>query len=94
MQKKPHANGKPGEFTFTAHLPEGKDAISTLNAKSGGSCDHASTPTPYQGCHLAQYLMATCFQDDLVLGDKGKGLDVTTRITRMINNQDYWDKEP
>ena len=86
VKKKPKQNGKVGEFTFTAHLPGGEDAISTLNAKTGGSCDHASTPKPYQGCHLAQYLGATCIQDDSILGEDKKGMD--------IMKDRKWDQEP
>ena len=93
IKKKQKQKGKVGEITFTAHLTLpfatftlGDYAISTLDAKTGGLCDHAYTDKTYQGCHLAQYLMATCFQDDSILGEDKKGMDIL--------KDSKWEKEP
>jgi hypothetical protein len=48
-----------------------------LGGQSGGICDLIETADENnQGCGLAKYLMATCFQDDSILGDNERGLDI------------------
>ena len=84
MQK----NDKP-DLTFIATLGPEDDSsqkMSQLNARVGGKCERASTISGFQGCGLAAYMVATCFQDYTVLGSNGKGYDV---------NSDFkWKEEP
>ena len=56
--------------------------IASLNADSAGICDDVRTTTDFQGCGLAKYLVATCFQDISVIGTDRVGVD--------INNHGYW----
>ena len=60
--------------------------MSQLNARVGGKCDRASTISGSQGCGLAAYMVATCFQDYTVLGSNGKGYDVKSDLK--------WKDEP
>ena len=60
--------------------------MSQLNARVGGKCDRASTISGSQGCGLAAYMVATCFQDYTVLGKDGKGVDVHSDLK--------WKEEP
>ena len=60
--------------------------MSKLNADVGGACDHVSTYKGSQGCGLAAYMMATCFQTDKILGVNWKGHDVENDIK--------WSNEP
>ena len=69
--------GRPA-IQFTAILdPDEKEPrkMCTLNVmtKNSGECDHVGTEKAFEGCALAVYMMATCFQDDKVLGPDGKG---------------------
>ena len=66
-------------YTFTAVLdPEDDTALSTLiaDAEEEGICDTVRTLEDYQGCGLAKYLMATCFQDWSILGEDGRGVNI------------------
>ena len=60
--------------------------MSELNARVGGKCDRASTISGSQGCGLAAYMVATCFQDHTVLGSNGRGYDVNSDLK--------WKEEP
>ena len=57
--------------------PDDDTSLSRLHAAGIGICDDVKTVVDYQRCGLAKYLMATCFQDWSVLGDDGRGVDVT-----------------
>ena len=59
--------------------------MSHSNSDYIGECDDVSTVPEYQGCGLAKYLTATCFQDISVLGINNLGVD--------INNHGYWKAE-
>jgi len=56
--------------------------MSNSNSRYTGECDDVTTIPEFQGCGLAKYLTATCFQDDSVLGMNRIGVD--------INNHGYW----
>lgn len=67
------------EAKFRAVLPENKEnEMSYADSELRGTCDDVFTHEQYQGCGLAKYLVATCFQDEMVLGKENKGLDVKT----------------
>ena len=68
-------------YKFTASIkPDDKEIISSLIGKPGGNCDQIATPKKYQGCGLAKYLMATCFQDNSILGEDESGVDIKTDV--------------
>ena len=75
-------------YQFTALTkPDDQERISELSGKSGGICDLVKTPDEKnQGCGLAKYLMATCFQDNSILGDNERGVD--------ISKDGNWAEEP
>jgi hypothetical protein len=66
-------------YQFTASTkPDDQERISELSGKSGGICDLVKTSDENnQGCGLAKYLMATCFQDNSILGDDERGVDIS-----------------
>ena len=68
----------PLYYLFTASTkPDGQEVLSDLKGKSGGICDMVATRDENsQGCGLAKYLMATCFQDNSILGEDERGVDI------------------
>ena len=72
-------NKIPTYYQYTALTnPDDKERISELSGKSGGICDLVKTfDEKNQGCGLAKYLMATCFQDYSILGDDERGVDIS-----------------
>jgi len=75
------------DVTFRAVTKETDEKeMSSMISESGGICDDVVTEKEYQGCGLAKYLVATCFQDEAVLGLNNKGLDV--------NKNNYWTHAP
>jgi len=89
VQKKEIRETEKHDVTFFATIGSNDDtstAISKLNADVGGACDHVSTYPGSEGCGLAAYMMATCFQNDQVLGVNGKGHD--------LENDIKWSNEP
>ena len=75
-------------YRFTASSKrQDPDAISELKGKPGGICDQVATrDEKNQGCGLAKYLMATCFQENTILGDDERGVDVRKDVN--------WDEQP
>ena len=63
-----------------------QEALSYLGADIGGVCDNVRTLEASQRCGLAQYLMATCFQDREILGEDNRGVD--------ISENSYWTDDP
>ena len=61
---------------------ESKTVISFAESEGKGKCDNVKTTDNYQGCGLAKYVVATCFQDVSVIGTDKVGIDVT--------NDYYW----
>ena len=53
-----------------------KKVMAYVRSEAPGKCDDVKTFEEYQGCGLAKYLVATCFQDEKVLGAHSKGIDV------------------
>ena len=45
-----------------------------------GECDHVTTLEDYRGCSLAVYLMATCFQDEWVIGKDRRGYSIENDV--------------
>ena len=71
------------ETTFEAVLRINDDQkLCTVRSDSVGECDDVNTIACFQGCGLAKYLVATCFQDISILGNTKTGVD--------INNHGYW----
>ena len=57
-----------------------KDDIQEMSyvvSEGRGKCDEVETDPNYQGCGLAKYVTATCFQDVEVLGTDKVGVDVS-----------------
>ena len=77
----------PHEFVFRAVLKKDvKNGISSVISEDFGTCDDVETKKEFQGCGLAKYLVATCFQDEFVLGTDNRGVDVDTNK--------YWADSP
>ena len=75
------------DITFRAVTKETDEKeMSSMISESGGICDDVVTEKEYQGCGLAKYLVATCFQDEAVLGLNNQGVDV--------NKNPYWTHSP
>ena len=53
-----------------------KKVMAYVRSKATGKCDDVYTFEEYRGCSLAKYLVATCFQDEKVLGADRRGIDV------------------
>ena len=71
----------PNSVAFFASVKEDgimREGISFLNSEIEGECNDVETPQGSSHCGLAKYLVATCFQDDLVLGEDGRGLEPNT----------------
>ena len=87
VERKYDESSKEQGNTFTAVFePEDDTALSTLYAEKEGVCNSVWTEEIYRGCGLAKYVMATCFQDWSILGEDGRGLDITTDGT--------WENSP
>ena len=69
----------PHEFVFRAVMKKDvNNQMSSVISENLGTCDDVETKKEFQGCGLAKYLVATCFQDAFVLGYNDKGVDVNT----------------
>jgi len=55
-----------------------KKEMAYVLSAAKGKCDDVRTYEKYQGCGLAKYLVATCFQDEEVIGANRQGIDVKT----------------
>ena len=78
------------QYKFTAVFEtEDRTALSTLNAEKG-FCNDVKTKKGYQGCGLAKYLMAICFQDVSILGEDGRGVNVYKDPLGI----DHWKTSP
>ena len=77
----------PHEFVFLAVMTKDVNkGMSSVITEDSGTWDDVETKKEFQGCGLAKYLVATCFQDEFVLGSDDRGVDV--------NTNDYWNDSP
>ena len=74
------------QFTATVKKDGTDPPLSAVYGMTRGNCDDVQTfKGQNQGCGLAKYLVATCFQDEMILGPEDKGVDVS--------KDDGWNQE-
>ena len=77
VQRNPQKHPRFPSRLYASIEAEGvpEEGLSFVTSELYGECNYVETPPGSEHCGLAKYLVATCFQDDLVLGEDGRGLD-------------------